>query len=239
MKGRRDRRRIKRLAPEDRREIRPMEQIAQLRFRIGQALPIRRAVGARPDAPAGGNDHDDSPLRRGDAPQFLEQRVRPVGRLQRVGEQQPIDAAVGQRQHLRVHERGRATSCSRPDRRRPAPRASRPGIGGPRRETVRDRACHNPSAATERPAHVVPARADHAPDQPAGDSAEGRAVEALQVRTSRGIDIRRTGRHDFERALGLSQCVGERRRVKKTSGGETGPAARLYWQAAVRTALGP
>ena len=111
-----DRRRIKRLTPEDRREVRPMKQVAKLRFRIGQALPVWRAVRPRPDAPAGGNDHDHSSLRRGDAPQFFKQRVRPIGCLQGVSEQQPVDRAVGQRQHLRVDQRRGATPGFRPDR---------------------------------------------------------------------------------------------------------------------------
>src|SRR5271166_3267894 len=63
-----DRWRIKRLAPEDGRELRAVKQIAQLRFRIGQALSIWRAIGARPDAPTRGNDHNNSPLWRSDTP---------------------------------------------------------------------------------------------------------------------------------------------------------------------------
>ena len=111
-----DRRRMKRLAPEHRRELRSMKQVAKLGFRIGQALSVRRAVRTRPDAPAGGNDHDHSSFRRGNAPEFFEQRVRAVRRLQRMSEQQPVDGAIRQRQHLRVDERRRATSGFRPDR---------------------------------------------------------------------------------------------------------------------------
>src|SRR5271168_731629 len=107
--------RVKRLAPEDRRELGAMQEIAQLRLRIGLALAVRRAVGARPDAAARGNDHQDSTLGRGDAPQFLEQRVWPVGRLQSVNQEETIDRAVPQGQHLRVHKGGGATPAARPD----------------------------------------------------------------------------------------------------------------------------
>ena len=219
--GPRDRRRIKRLAPEDRRELRPMKQVAKLGFRIGQALPVRRAVRARPDAPAGGNDHDHSALRRGNAPQFFKQRVRPIGRLQGVSEQQPVDGAVRQRQHLRVDERRGATPGFRPDRdalfRGHQGQASASAVAESFEigRAITDRGDGEAGAA-------VPALADHAPDQPAGDAAEGRAVEALQTEDVERHRYRPDGAHDFERAPDLSQCVGERNGIKRRAGGETG-----------------
>jgi hypothetical protein len=58
-----DRRRVKRLAPEDRREVRTVEHVAQLRL---------RAIRARPDPATRRNNHDNSPFWRGNAPQLFE-----------------------------------------------------------------------------------------------------------------------------------------------------------------------
>jgi hypothetical protein len=67
-----DRRRVKRLAPEDRREVRTVEQVAQLRLRIRQPLSVWRAIRARPDPATRRNNHDNSPFWRGNAPQLFE-----------------------------------------------------------------------------------------------------------------------------------------------------------------------
>ena len=139
-----DRRRMKRLAPEDRRELRPLKQVAKLGFRIGQALSVRRAVRARPNAPAGGHDHDHSSLRRGNAPQFFEQRVRPIGRLQ-ARERATAGRWSRQAAATFAHRRAPRRNAPLPARsRRPVRRASRPGIGERRRGIGRDRARRNP-----------------------------------------------------------------------------------------------
>ncbi len=175
-----DRRRVKRLAPEDRREIRTMKQIAQLRFRIGQALSIWRAIGARPDAAARRNDHDNPPLWRGNAPQLLEKRVRPIGRLESVGHQQTVNGAVGQRQHLHVHKGGRATSFSRPD-----DDALLRGHQGQASASLVAKSFEVGRSITKgrdgKADDAVPTRAYDAPDQSSRNFAERRAVEALQT----------------------------------------------------------
>ncbi len=223
--GPRDRRRIKRLAPENRREIRSMQQVAKLRFRIGQALAVRGAVRARPDAAAGGNDHDNSALRRGDAPQFFKQRVRPIGRFQGVSQQQPVDGAVRQRQHLRIHQRRGATPRFRPDR---DPLFS--GHQGQASASAVAESFEIRRAITHRSDReadgIVPTLADHAPDQPTSNSAEGRAVEALQAEDVERHRYRPDGGHDFERPLDLSQCA-DGPGPRGITRGRQGSAARL------------
>ena len=173
-----DRRRMKRLAPEHRRELRSMKQVAKLGFRIGQALSVRRAVRARPNAPAGGHDHDHSSFRRGNAPQFFKQRVRPIRGLQRGAttagrwsRQAAATFASTSAAAQRPASGQIATPCSAGIKARHRRAPSRNGRDTARRNLPR----------RSRGRRCYPSAHGHAPDQPAGDAAERRAVEALRT----------------------------------------------------------
>ena len=97
---------MKRLTPENRRENRAVEQFAQLAFGVWRALAEGRPVGAGPDAAPGGN-HDDHPsLGRRDPPRFFEERLRSLGRLQRMRNKEAVNGSVGEREHVGPDERG-------------------------------------------------------------------------------------------------------------------------------------
>ena len=108
------RRKIERLAPENRRENCVVEQFAQLRPGVWRALAERRAVGAGPYAAPGGHDDDHASLRGRHAPRLFQQRLRPLDRLERVRHEETINGSVRQRKHVRPDERGCASFPLRP-----------------------------------------------------------------------------------------------------------------------------
>ena len=95
-------------------------------------------------------------------------------------EQEPVDAAIRQRKHLRVDERRRATPGFRPDRDALFSGHQGQASASAVAESVEIRRAVTYCGDREAGA-AIPALTDHAPDQPAGDAAERRAVEALQT----------------------------------------------------------
>ena len=188
-----ERRCVQRLAPKDRREQRLAHQIAQLPLRIGLALAERRAVDARPDAAPRRRHHDQPPARVEDAPDFLERRARILRHLQRVNDEDAIDRGVGQGQHVGVDQRRGGAPARRPvdhallgrhegeDALRLVAKPLEIGSAVAQGEDRQARA-------------IVPAHAQHSPDQPARNVAERGGIEGDEI-----VDVERHGR------LGLSE----------------------------------
>ena len=171
--------RVKRLAPKHRGERGVAHEIAQLAARKRLAVAKGRAVDPRPYAPPRRRDEDRAPLRRQHPPDFLQQRPRRLRRLQGMGDQHPVEAAVRQRQHVAHHQRRSGAAGGGPNRRAQRRRRQRNGA----RRLVAER--REIGAAKAEPHHrkppaMLPARAQHAPDQPPRRLAQGRGVKRAE-----------------------------------------------------------
>ena len=175
-----DRRRIKRFTRESREN--PPDEASREVAISNRGGPARMACC--PPAPKRPCEKERSrsfaPSARRNAPQFFKQRVWPIGCFQRVGHQQSVDRAVGERQHLRVDQRRGATFGSGPDChalfRRHQSQASASAVA--QSFEVGRSIAHRGDGKAEA---AVPAPPYHAPDEPASDAAEGRTVKALQA----------------------------------------------------------
>ncbi len=141
-----------------------MQKLTQLGFRVRQAMPKRRSIGARPNSAPRRNDNDDSSFWRHDAPNFLEKRLRSLGSLQSVRHQQTIDRAVRQWQHLRVYKRGRAVSWLWPNHHAVFRRHHSNATPSFLTKSVQ-KWCSIPDRRDGKSVRIFPTRAYHATDQ--------------------------------------------------------------------------